>query len=66
MKVRTTRIILHFILLFMNAGFILFTLKKQGDFELYYNLVTITLTISYLVLEMPFFERDRQPPQISQ
>ncbi len=31
MRVRTTRIVLHFILLFMNAGFILYTLQRQGS-----------------------------------
>lgn len=56
MRVRTTRVILHFILLFMNAGFVLYTLKRQGVFELYYNIITIVLTIAYLVLEIPFFE----------
>jgi len=56
MKVRATRVILHFILLFMNAGFVLYTLGRQGNFELYYNIITILLTITYLVLEMPFFE----------
>lgn len=54
MKVRTTRITLHFIILFMNAGFILFTLKRQGTFELYYNILTVLFTIIYFVLEMPF------------
>lgn len=57
MKSRTTRIILHFILIFMNAGFVLYTIKRRGNFELYYNIITITLTIAYLVLEMPFIER---------
>ncbi len=57
MKIRTTKVVLHFILLFMNAGFVLYTLKKQGTFELYYNIVTITLTIAYLVLEMPVLDR---------
>ncbi len=55
MRVRKTRVILHFILLFMNAGFVLFTIKRQGMFELYYNIITVVLTITYLVLEMPSF-----------
>lgn len=58
-KRRASRTILHFILLFMNAGFVLFTLRKQGEFELYYNIVTIVLTITYLVLEMPSFIEGR-------
>ena len=37
----------------MNAGFVLYTLQRQGTFELYYNIVTIVLTITYFVLEMP-------------
>ncbi|MBI2151984.1 hypothetical protein HYU21_04620 [Candidatus Woesearchaeota archaeon] len=56
MKVRTTRIILHFVLLFMNAGFVLYTLQRQGSFELYYNILTVLLTIGYFVLEMPINE----------
>ena len=54
---KSTRIILHFILLFMNAGFILYTIQQQSLFELYYNLLTLLLTILYFVLEMPLFNR---------
>ena len=37
----------------MNAGFILYTLKTQSEFELYYNVTTILLTLMYFVLEIP-------------
>lgn len=43
---------LEILLVILNVGFIVFTLKQQGIVELAYNLIVILLNISYYGLQL--------------
>ena len=58
MKRNIALALLAIVMLLLNVGFIIITLKKQETFELVYNIFTTTLNILYYIIVLLPEEED--------